>query len=292
MQEPGASGVHGHQEERPAADGRPSSSPSASAHNGVPDFPDPTPNGPLVDTNRIPSAATIRRDERSARRDAEVPQLRGGGRECGASEAQDVGAGRSCRPGCRYGHRRRGRDVRREASSRGRRRSRPANTAQVEQRALSATVSEAGTLTYRAQSDGSPYSVINQARGTYTKLPAARPGDLSGSGALPGERQPGGVAVRLDTRLSDPVGRRDRPRRGRAQRGSGRARLRHLGSAQPTLRLLRVGDHHGLGEAPGRPGGDPERHADSRPGGVRAHRRAGDGACQPSSGAAPRPARR
>ncbi|HEV8462436.1 MAG TPA: hypothetical protein VGQ38_17175 [Gaiellaceae bacterium] len=27
-------------------------------HNGVPDFPDPTPDGPLVDTNRIPSAAT------------------------------------------------------------------------------------------------------------------------------------------------------------------------------------------------------------------------------------------
>ena len=26
--------------------------------NGVPDFPDPTPNGPLIDTNRIPSAAT------------------------------------------------------------------------------------------------------------------------------------------------------------------------------------------------------------------------------------------
>jgi hypothetical protein len=26
--------------------------------NGVPDFPDPTPNGPLVDTNRIPSTAT------------------------------------------------------------------------------------------------------------------------------------------------------------------------------------------------------------------------------------------
>jgi hypothetical protein len=26
--------------------------------NGVPDFPDPTSNGPLVDTNRIPSAAT------------------------------------------------------------------------------------------------------------------------------------------------------------------------------------------------------------------------------------------
>jgi hypothetical protein len=26
--------------------------------NGVPDFPDPTSNGPLVDTSRIPSAAT------------------------------------------------------------------------------------------------------------------------------------------------------------------------------------------------------------------------------------------
>jgi hypothetical protein len=24
--------------------------------NGVPDFPDPTPDGPLIDTNRIPSA--------------------------------------------------------------------------------------------------------------------------------------------------------------------------------------------------------------------------------------------
>jgi hypothetical protein len=47
----------------------------------------------------------------------------------------------------------------------------PAHTAQVEKRTLSATVSEAGILTYRARPDGSPYSVINQARGTYTKLP-------------------------------------------------------------------------------------------------------------------------
>ncbi len=48
-----------------------------------------------------------------------------------------------------------------------------AHTAQVEKRTLSAMVSQQGTLTYRARSDGSPYSVINQARGTYTKLPAA-----------------------------------------------------------------------------------------------------------------------
>ena len=39
----------------------------------------------------------------------------------------------------------------------------PVNTAQVERRTLSAMVSQAGTLTYRARSDGSPYSVINQA---------------------------------------------------------------------------------------------------------------------------------
>ena len=49
----------------------------------------------------------------------------------------------------------------------------PVNTAKVERRTLSATVSQAGILTYRARSDGSPYSVINQARGTYTELPAA-----------------------------------------------------------------------------------------------------------------------
>jgi hypothetical protein len=49
----------------------------------------------------------------------------------------------------------------------------PVGTAQVQRRTLSAMVSQAGTLTYRARSDGSPYAVINQARGTYTKLPEA-----------------------------------------------------------------------------------------------------------------------
>ena len=46
-------------------------------------------------------------------------------------------------------------------------------TAQVQRRTLAAMVSQAGTLTYRARSDGSAYSVINQAQGTYTSLPAA-----------------------------------------------------------------------------------------------------------------------
>jgi peptidoglycan hydrolase-like protein with peptidoglycan-binding domain len=47
-----------------------------------------------------------------------------------------------------------------------------ATTAQVRKRTLSATVSQAGILTYRARSDGSPYWVINHARETYTNLPA------------------------------------------------------------------------------------------------------------------------
>jgi hypothetical protein len=46
----------------------------------------------------------------------------------------------------------------------------PANLATVERGKLSDMVSQYGTLTYRARPDGSPYAVINRARGTYTKL--------------------------------------------------------------------------------------------------------------------------
>jgi hypothetical protein len=49
----------------------------------------------------------------------------------------------------------------------------PANTATVERGRLSDMVSQYGTLTYRARSDGSPYAVVNRARGTYTELPDA-----------------------------------------------------------------------------------------------------------------------
>jgi len=56
----------------------------------------------------------------------------------------------------------------------------PANTATVEKGRLSAMVSQYGTLTYRARSDGLPYAVINRARGTYTELPAD--GDRVGCG--------------------------------------------------------------------------------------------------------------
>jgi hypothetical protein len=47
----------------------------------------------------------------------------------------------------------------------------PVDTTRVEKRTLSAMISQGGILTYRARSDGSPYSVINQARGAYTQLP-------------------------------------------------------------------------------------------------------------------------
>jgi peptidoglycan hydrolase-like protein with peptidoglycan-binding domain len=46
------------------------------------------------------------------------------------------------------------------------------STATVTRGPLSSLVSLDGTLTYRAQSDGSPYTVINRARGIYTALPA------------------------------------------------------------------------------------------------------------------------
>jgi hypothetical protein len=50
------------------------------------------------------------------------------------------------------------------------------SAARVEKRTLTAMISQGGILTYRARSDGSPYSVINEAHGTYTELPT--PGDV------------------------------------------------------------------------------------------------------------------
>jgi hypothetical protein len=58
----------------------------------------------------------------------------------------------------------------------------PANTATVERGKLSAAVSQDGILTYRARPDGSPYSVVNHAHGTYTRLPEV--GDRVGCGRV------------------------------------------------------------------------------------------------------------
>jgi multidrug efflux pump subunit AcrA (membrane-fusion protein) len=49
----------------------------------------------------------------------------------------------------------------------------PVNTATVERGRLSDLVSQYGILTYRARSNGSPYSVFDRAGGTYTELPDA-----------------------------------------------------------------------------------------------------------------------
>jgi hypothetical protein len=65
----------------------------------------------------------------------------------------------------------------------------PPNTETVQKGKLSAAVSQEGTLTYRARPDGSPFSAINHARGTYTELPAV--GDKVGCG---------GVLYRVDDR--------------------------------------------------------------------------------------------
>jgi len=58
----------------------------------------------------------------------------------------------------------------------------PPNTAKVEKGELSAMVSQAGTLTYRARPDGSSFPVINRAGGTYTELPEN--GDKVGCGGV------------------------------------------------------------------------------------------------------------
>ncbi len=56
------------------------------------------------------------------------------------------------------------------------------STAKVEMRELSAMASLSGTLTYQAGPDGLPYSVINQASGTYTELPV--PGQVISQGQV------------------------------------------------------------------------------------------------------------
>jgi hypothetical protein len=56
------------------------------------------------------------------------------------------------------------------------------NTATVNRGKLSDLVSQVGILSYRARPDGSPYTVINRAGGTYTELPVA--GDTIDCGSV------------------------------------------------------------------------------------------------------------
>ena len=196
--------------------------------NGVTDFPDPTPNGAPRRHESNPIRRNARGDEHSPRRDAEVQRCRQ--RQRGSrDEAEDVGAGRSGRPGCRSRHRRRGRHVRSPSNRPSAAQQPPVNTA----------------------TGGDGDALGDGLRGGDPDLPGAigrlavlrdQPGPRDIHRSCPRSGQvisqghvlyrvndsPVVSAVWLDTRLPDPVGRGDRPRRGRAQRGSGRARLRHL----------------------------------------------------------------
>ena len=152
----------------------------------------------------------------------------------------------------------------------------PAHTAKVEKRSLSAMVAQPGTLTYRARPDGLPYSVINQAHGTYTELPAGGRVISQGHvlyrvnnapvvllyGATPAYRTLSAGATGPDV----------------AELNADLVALGYATSAQLSrkVRVVRVGDRRGRGEASGGPGGDPDWQAGSWPRGVRAHRHAGD----------------
>ena len=101
-----------------------------------------------------------------------------------------------------------------------------ADTAEVVSGDLSAMVSQGGTLGYRARSDGSPYPVINRARGIYTSLPDS--GDKVGCGGVlyRVDDRPGGAAVRHDPGLPRPARGRHGPGRPPAQPQPARARRR------------------------------------------------------------------
>ena len=121
VQGPGATGVHGQHAERPAAGGGPQVRP-VHARQRRAGLPGPHRRWAPHRHDSNPIHGREGPSERSGvqRRDAEVPRLRGGGGGDGARDAEDVGAGRSGRPGCRHRHRRRGRHVQCEASDPGR----------------------------------------------------------------------------------------------------------------------------------------------------------------------------
>ena len=136
--------------------------------NGVKDFPDPVNGEPARQHEQDPILQPARWHDHPQRRDAEVPQRHGRGtggprvrRRTWALAAAAVVVAAICGvvvlPGAEHP----------TAAAQGP----AADTVKVERGELSAMVSQGGTLTYRARSDGSPYPVINQGRGVYTSLP-------------------------------------------------------------------------------------------------------------------------
>ena len=205
-------------------------------------LPGPRPTAAARRHEPNPIRQSPRWDEHSQRGDAEVPQCCGSSSD-GPVMTEDVDAGRRGRPGCRGRHRRRGRHIppRQQALAA---QQPPVNTASVEKRTLSA-IGLPGRDPDLSGANGR-LAVLRDQPGPRDLHPAARarPGGRTRSRALSGERSPGGVALG-STPAYRTLQKGERTRCRRAQRGSGRARVRHPSSAQPHVRRVRVGDHHG-----------------------------------------------
>ena len=209
----------------------------------------------------------------------------------GSSDAEDMGAGRSGRPGRRSRHRRRGRRVQWKAGDLAAQEPPPTTVTGGKRRALGHGLRE-----WDPDLSGGPgrFAVLRDqpSQRDVHRVARARPGDLSGPGALPGERQPGGVAVWLDTGLSGlsaGATARTWPNSTRIWSHSVTPRQAQL---SPTSSFFGSATATAVEKLQADSGGGPERHAGSWPSGVRTHRSAGHEPCQPSSGAAPRRARR
>ena len=152
----------------------------------------------------------------------------------------------------------------------------PVSTATVQREALSATVSEDGTLTYGAWSDGLPYSVITAGPRGIHEAPRGRASGSSGTGALPRQRQPGGSPVWRNACLPHPVARNDPGRTWLSSTRTCRSRIHDLHPAEPNFVHVWARHNHRRAEAPGRRRTDPDRRANSWPGGVRTDRYTSD----------------
>ena len=131
--------------------------------------------------------------------------------------------------------------------------------------------------------------MINQARGTYTELPAV--GQVISQGH---------VLYRVNDRPvvllhgSTPAYRTLSAGASGPDVAELNADLVALGYAtpaqlSPTSASFGSATTTALEKLQAAAGGDPDRHADAWPGGVRTHRRAGDEPCQPSSGSSAQP---
>jgi len=132
----------------------------------------------------------------------------------------------------------------------------PANTVKVGKGKLSDMVSQDGTLTYRARSDGSPYAVINQAHGTYTRLPDDGDKVDCGDVFYRVDDNPGAAAVWHGPGLPRPAQRRCGPGRPSAQPEPAQARLGRRRRCRYRSRRQRchLADGEGTRGAPARQG--------------------------------------